>query len=170
MFTFSKNEIHTEKSSILEKERKHVLAHRNVNIHSDPYLQQNTKQKEKKKKKELWRGRRGKPAERNFCVPESSHKRPCQCSSVWAETYQWFKMRNSLFDMKEMGEWGGGEARRCIKCTVRCWRKYQWSYKMSRFIDNELFWFAVCTLSVYLWVILKIRNHFLQWANTRFNF
>lgn len=32
MFTFSKNEIHTDISSILEKGRKNVLAHRNVNI------------------------------------------------------------------------------------------------------------------------------------------
>ena len=70
-------------------------------------------------------------------------------------------MRNSLFDMKEMG--GGEKSTSMHKMYSLMLKKVPVIIKkMSRFIDNELFWFAVCTLSVYLWVILKIRNHFWQ--------
>lgn len=75
-----------------------VLAHRKVNIHGDPYLQKNNGSGEETQTA-------GKTAgfSRHFCPPESSHKWPCQCLSVWAQTYQWFQEIAYL----TWSKWGG---------------------------------------------------------------
>lgn len=99
MFTFSKNEIHTDKSSILEKEGGKVFAHRNVNIHSDSYLQEN--------RNKLWGRTRRKTRTAGKTGAFSVRLRPPVVSRGLANSDQCehkqasdFKTRNSLFNMK----------------------------------------------------------------------
>lgn len=69
------------------------------------------------------------------------------------------KRRNSLFDMKYMGKMHKMYSQKVPVIT-----------KISSFIECELFWFAVCTLSHCLWVVLKSETTSFSEQILNFNF